>query len=339
MPAAFEVSTANANPMNPSYLSTDDASTDTEPVVEAPTPLSELVSTKTMKLSFGTFPAPPGLELPPMLGEDRDDSPGMLDAGSYLPWKVGASGCYTDATEKSSDYVRSSIEFMPALLPEAATFARDLPRLLPQQAQSRRRAKGSGCQHKFFRRGKTEVFTEDDRWFSKTGKGRLSVVSSHQVHVQGVVRYCVQFESGELSNADGVGLVFNSRVPVTSDLHKISAIFLNRTGRICKRSQDKVDRIPIRLPEIELGDVIEIENNLDGQCVSFKIWPLAGPPSEVAIVDYGVLENILTTKTGRNPSFLAVVVKNVGTSARLVPDSAAGRCGRQWHDTPFVNSL
>lgn len=171
--------------------------------------------------------------------------------------------------------------------------------------------------HKFFKRGRSEIFSPDHRSFTKKEKGRLSVVSESRLHSQGVVRYLVQFTAGELSNADGVGLVFSSKIPVTSDLHKITSIFLNRTGRICKRTNEHVERIPIRLSQFEVGDMIEIVNDLDAQMVSFTIRPASGGTPSFASVFYNVLGASPALKD-KNPSFLAVVVKNPSTTARLL---------------------
>eukprot|EP00930_Biecheleria_cincta_P085115 TRINITY_DN74538_c0_g1_i1.p1 TRINITY_DN74538_c0_g1~~TRINITY_DN74538_c0_g1_i1.p1 ORF type:complete len:344 (+),score=59.96 TRINITY_DN74538_c0_g1_i1:69-1034(+) len=171
--------------------------------------------------------------------------------------------------------------------------------------------------HKFFKRGKSEIFANDHRSFTKKEKGRLSVVSESRLHSRGVVHYLVQFTSGELSNADGVGLVFSSKIPVTSDLHKITSIFLNRTGRICKRTNEHVERIPIRLLQFEVGDVIEIVNNLDAQMVSFTIRPAHGGEPSFATVFYDVLGASPVLKD-KNSSFLTVVVKNPFTTARLL---------------------
>lgn len=171
--------------------------------------------------------------------------------------------------------------------------------------------------HTFFKRGSSEIFSNDHRSFTKKAKGRLSVVSESRLHSQGIVQYLVQFTCGELSNADGVGLVFSPRIPVTSDLHKITSIFLNRTGRICKRTNEHVERIPIRLAQIEVGDWIEIVNDLDAQTVTFTIRPASGQPESSAIVCHKVLGKIPAAKV-KSPSFLAVVVKNPQTTVRLL---------------------
>ena len=92
------------------------------------------------------------------------------------------------------------------------------------------------------------------RTFTKTkSKGRLSIVSENRrlfkncltcqsatvdfpprnwyspvhvpqqpgLHQSGVERYCLRFTDGELSNADGVGIVFSSQLPCPQNIQNL----------------------------------------------------------------------------------------------------------------------
>lgn len=78
------------------------------------------------------------------------------------------------------------------------------------------------------------------------------------------------FMTGELSRADGVGIIFSDGLPRSSDIQKIISVclgqlsfgafgprFLNRTGRVCIRINQRVMRIGCALPQIEIGDILE----------------------------------------------------------------------------------
>ncbi|CAE7387475.1 unnamed protein product [Symbiodinium natans] len=178
---------------------------------------------------------------------------------------------------------------------------------------------GAPHQHRFHARGKAEIFAEDRRSFLKKQKGRLSLVSEDRVHKQGVERYQVSFLSGELSRADGVGIIFSQSLPKTSDIQQIVSLFLNRTGRLCSRVNQRVTRIASTLPQIELGDVIEVENDIDMRCARFTIWSARGADPSTATVSYGQVADQLTSVQGQPiPGHLAVVVKHPGVSVSFL---------------------
>lgn len=175
----------------------------------------------------------------------------------------------------------------------------------------------NSSRHGFLARGKGEVFSEDCRSFTKKQRGhRLSLVSENQVHLQGSERYIIAFTAGELSRADGVGIIFSLRLPRSSDIQKIISVFLNRTGRICSRINQRVTRIASSLPQIEVGDILEVVNNLDMNSLKFTVWTKAGHEF-TASISYSEVAIAMGFEGRPVPGHLAVVVKNPGVSVSL----------------------
>lgn len=171
--------------------------------------------------------------------------------------------------------------------------------------------------HGFLARGKTEAFSEDCRSFTKRQKGRrLSLVSENQVHHRGTVRYMIAFTAGDLSRADGVGIIFSQGLPRSSDIQKIISVFLNRTGRICSRINQRVTRLASSLPQIEVGDILEVFNNLEMYTLTFTVWAKAGTESR-ATISYSEVAIAMGFEGKPVPGHLAVVVKNPGVSVSL----------------------
>jgi len=169
--------------------------------------------------------------------------------------------------------------------------------------------------------------TPDFRSFTKVGfEGRLSVVSEREVHHGGVHRYLVQFSSGELSVADGVGFVFSSRLPCSKNIQRIVSIFVNQRGRICMRIFADIVRASACVKPLELGDWVELTMDLDEHVASFSIWPrgaagwpsTGGHPTSTAVFPYGQRlskVNQAGHKSAKlNVGHLACVVKNVGVT-------------------------
>lgn len=171
--------------------------------------------------------------------------------------------------------------------------------------------------HRSLARGKAESFSLDHRAFTKNHKGRrLSLVSEDRVHQQGTERYIVAFTSGELSRADGVGIIFSSGLPRSSDIQKIISVFLNRTGRICSRINQRVTRIAASLPQIELGDILEVVNNMELHSLTFTLWAKTGTECS-ASVSYKEVASAMGFDRRPVPGHLAIVVKNPGVSVSL----------------------
>lgn len=172
--------------------------------------------------------------------------------------------------------------------------------------------------------------TPDLRQFTKVGyEGRLSVVSESQVHIDGVQRYLVQFSSGELSRADGVGFVFSPRLPCAKNIQRIVSIFVNQRGRICMRVFADIVRASAFVKPLECGDWVEMCIDLDNRIATFNVWPstsngwppATGTPSSTAEFPFG---NKLTklNQAGSKPvklnvGHLACVVKNTGVTVTL----------------------
>lgn len=160
------------------------------------------------------------------------------------------------------------------------------------------------------------ILSPDLRSFTKTqNKNRLSIVCEDRVHGHGVTRYAVQFTHGELSNADGVGFILSSDVPCTKNIQKIVSLFVNKTGRICVRTKQEVDRISARVKAIEVGDWLEVISDLEQLKLIFIVWPRDNSaPSSVTVG----LRKLMENANQRWPcGYLAVVMKHVGVSVAL----------------------
>jgi hypothetical protein len=140
----------------------------------------------------------------------------------------------------------------------------------------------------------TGVLSEDRRTFTKTMfKGRLSLITESEVHSSGVHRYSMQFTSGELSSADGLGFVFSPTLPCPKNIQRIVSIFVNRAGRICMRAQNEVRRSDIGIKMLELGDWISLVMDLEEQTATFAVYPKCGARPSTAVFPYGdVLEQL-----------------------------------------------
>ncbi|CAE7386157.1 unnamed protein product [Symbiodinium natans] len=145
-----------------------------------------------------------------------------------------------------------------------------------------------GRSHRFHQKNVTMgVMSDDARTFTKRyNKGRLSIVCENKVHFQGTVRYAVQFTDGELCSADGVGFILSSDIPCTKNIQKIVSIFANRTGRICIRVHDEVERCPQRVKCLEVGDWLEVHADLTQQIVNFTVWPKDGSEPSFTTVSF-----------------------------------------------------
>eukprot|EP00437_Effrenium_voratum_P001935 CAMPEP_0181423834 /NCGR_PEP_ID=MMETSP1110-20121109/14332_1 /TAXON_ID=174948 /ORGANISM="Symbiodinium sp., Strain CCMP421" /LENGTH=562 /DNA_ID=CAMNT_0023546971 /DNA_START=51 /DNA_END=1739 /DNA_ORIENTATION=- len=180
-----------------------------------------------------------------------------------------------------------------------------------------------GSQHHFHQKNVTMgVLSADARTFTKNAnKGRLSIVCENRVHFKGVVRYAVQFTEGELCSADGVGFILSSDLPCTKNIQRIISVFANRTGRICVRVHEEVERCKQRVKCLELGDWLEVISDLDQQTVTFVVWPQDESPPTWATVSFGdVLDKARSriSSLPRSPcGYLAVVMKHMGVSVRL----------------------
>mmetsp|Transcript_1947 Transcript_1947/g.4498 ORF Transcript_1947/g.4498 Transcript_1947/m.4498 type:complete len:511 (-) Transcript_1947:81-1613(-) len=170
--------------------------------------------------------------------------------------------------------------------------------------------------------------SSDFRQFTKVGfEGRLSVVSENEIHEGGVQRYLLQFTSGELSRADGMGFVFSSRLPCAKNIQKIVSLFVNQQGRICMRVFADVIRASASVKPLQLGDWVELVMDLDSQVATFNIWPgngkgwNEGRPSSTVVFPYGQRLGRMHQAAHRgirlDVGHLACVVKNIGVTVTL----------------------
>jgi len=180
-----------------------------------------------------------------------------------------------------------------------------------------------GRAHRFHQKNSSMgVLSSDARSFTKKyNKGRLSIICENKVHFQGTVRYAVQFTEGELCSADGVGFILSSDLPCTRNIQKIVSIFVNRTGRICIRVHDEVERCPQRVKCLEIGDWLEVDADLVKQTVSFTVWPEDDSDPSFATVSFKETFRQARGRVGGLPrqpcGFLAVVIKHLGVSVNF----------------------
>eukprot|EP00435_Cladocopium_sp_Y103_P022993 s1193_g5.t1 len=176
----------------------------------------------------------------------------------------------------------------------------------------------NASRHCFLARGKAEAFSEDREGIGSCGEGGVGRKDcrSFTKRQRGSERYVIAFTAGELSRADGVGIIFSLRLPRSSDIQKIISVFLNRTGRICSRINQRVTRIASSLPQIEVGDILEVVNNLDMNSLTFTVWTKAGHEFTAAI-SYSEVAIAMGYEGRPVPGHLAVVVKNPGVSVSL----------------------
>jgi len=189
-----------------------------------------------------------------------------------------------------------------------------------------------GRRHSFHQETKGMGIVQPDfRQFTKVGyEGRLSVVSESQVHQDGLQRYLVQFTSGELSRADGVGFVFSQRLPCAKNIQRIVSIFVNQRGRICMRAFAELERASAFVKPLELGDCVELAIDLTNQVCCFNIWEctdsgwpdLTGIPASSAELNFGARMSSLSQAAQKPVNLtvghLACVVKNEGVSITLL---------------------
>mmetsp|Transcript_8435 Transcript_8435/g.21703 ORF Transcript_8435/g.21703 Transcript_8435/m.21703 type:complete len:468 (+) Transcript_8435:102-1505(+) len=180
-----------------------------------------------------------------------------------------------------------------------------------------------GTHHRFHHETITtgDVSEDHREVVKKEFMGRLSVITEDQVHHGGILRYAVQFSEGELSNADGVGFIFSSKLPCPKNIQKIVSIFVNRTGRICLRAQSDVIRCDMCVRRIHIGDWVSAVVDLDRRTAEFTVWPSRGGAHSSATLDFGAM---LDAKRRTMPSlpkaacgYFACVVKNIGVGIRL----------------------
>mmetsp|Transcript_22705 Transcript_22705/g.36070 ORF Transcript_22705/g.36070 Transcript_22705/m.36070 type:complete len:490 (-) Transcript_22705:71-1540(-) len=182
-----------------------------------------------------------------------------------------------------------------------------------------------GFRHAFHRETcNTGAVTPDMRAFTKVHyEGLLSTVTESEVHDKGVQRYLVQFNAGVLSPADGVGFVFNPRLPCPKNIQKIVSIFANAHGRINIRVYDQIIKCQTSIKALEIGEWIELVVDLDNKVATFYVWPssLVGEPLSTAEVPYGQKLGKRKKDDGKlvdlRSGHLACVVKNTNVTVCL----------------------
>lgn len=227
--------------------------------------------------------------------------PMMMLFAPQLPPSPGTSFNFIPVTEAKSFHSVQSVQSEPEIPPVSP---------LPS----------TPCFH--MKTAQLGQLSADRRSFTKTkSKGRLSIASTDRLYNCGVARYCVQFVSGELSNADGVGIVFSSQLPCPQNIQRIISIFANRTGRICMRADADVERSHVNIKAMELGDWLEVLCDFDRRKVTFSVWPADGGNVSSATVDFSGASDRFRRLSAQVPScaagYLAVVLKHPGLTVTL----------------------
>eukprot|EP00929_Paragymnodinium_shiwhaense_P045199 TRINITY_DN23120_c0_g1_i1.p1 TRINITY_DN23120_c0_g1~~TRINITY_DN23120_c0_g1_i1.p1 ORF type:complete len:882 (+),score=182.91 TRINITY_DN23120_c0_g1_i1:152-2797(+) len=200
----------------------------------------------------GLMPAQPGLGMSGMAGWN-------VDAVAFEPqaaWKGAGEGAVVDGAGGDGEEGGVVVEGdqVPPITPSVPSFA---------------------SEHLFHKEVATMGTVSDDyRKFTKTAyEGRLSIITESQVHTGGTHRFLVQFTSGEMSKADGVGFVFSSRLPCKKNIQRIVSIFVNQRGRVCGRICSELVRVSAHVKPLRIGDWIEMVVDLDNHYMHFAVWP------------------------------------------------------------------
>jgi len=264
-------------------------------------------------------------------------SPDATEWRNWAPYTqpYGMVGDYTSAFSASSPSPGAFASPMSVLQPSSSsqefwptqTTMQSEPLQVPQPSMGR--IPPFGNLHSFHpeTRDMGEA-SADMRCFTKVGyEGRLSVVSESRVHNGGVQRYLVQFKSGELSRADGVGFIFSTRLPCPKNIQRIVSIFVNQRGRVCMRVFAEIARASAYVKPLELGDWVEMIVDLENRVASFNIWQLPSNswPPHPGIEPVSSTEFRFGDKLGKmnqtgakavklHVGHLACVVKNVGVT-------------------------
>lgn len=244
--------------------------------------------------------------------------PGMIPVPSMV--MPGAVPSVAVTIPLSVPLVQSCMQ-VPGFRPKDEA-THQLPDLKCEQVSHEKNVAGPafGNLHTFhLETGKMGLLSADKRSFTKQEfKGRLSVVTESEIHTQGTMRYAVQFSSGELSSADGIGFIFSARLPCPKNIQKIVSIFANRTGRLCVRANAEVIRSDISVRPLELGDWLEMTVNLEAQLAHFTVWPRDGGMPSCASLAFGDMLDALKSRIPTLPKvtcgYMAIVVKHIGVS-------------------------
>lgn len=180
-----------------------------------------------------------------------------------------------------------------------------------------------GSQHRFHEETRTMgLLSEDARHFTKMEyQGRLSIVTEDTVHSYGKLHYAVQFASGTLSSADGVGFIFSPKLPCSKNIQRIVSVFVNSAGQICLRAGARVVRSNMSLKPLKVGDWITVELDFSGKTACFTLYPSGGGASSSVLFPFG--PSLETFKKQTNIvsdtlcGYFACVVKNLGVSLAL----------------------
>lgn len=233
---------------------------------------------------------------------------------SYPTWQ--SMGCLFP--ESNSDFSLCPSAGMSTIVPVSLTARLSTP---PQAVSCMRPSFGKLHHFHVETRGTGELSGDCRTFTKKEYQGRLSVITEAEVHSSGVTRHVVQFTSGELSAADGVGFVFSRTLPCPKNIKRITSIFVNRSGRICLRGGSDVVRSNTSVSKLKVGDWIEMIVDLHKTVATFTVWPANGASPTSAVFAFGsalVDLNIQVARAGQPLcGYLACVVQNLGVTTAL----------------------
>lgn len=212
---------------------------------------------------------------------------------------------------------------IPEQVPSSRTALRKARARCPRRARrSLRKLDGTSCgagvahlahferRHRFFQHiASFGNLFEGGSCFTKRGyNGLLSVVTEEHVHARGKERYVVQIVGGVISDADGIGFIFGAQLPCSQNVQRLTSIYLNRHGCICRRTRTCIDQTSLRLPALEIGDAVVVEVDLEARTVEFSLHRDEAVAKAMYVYGEEVTENL---------GFCGCILKNSGTTLRF----------------------
>jgi hypothetical protein len=97
----------------------------------------------------------------------------------------------------------------------------------------------------------------------------LCMLFERSLRFRGVHEYNYTIYEGEVGPAGGVGFVFDTRIR-RRNIQKMRSIFLNARGQVCLRNEEKITKLPTRLPFIAAGSQVRLRVDLTAAHAVFQ---------------------------------------------------------------------
>jgi hypothetical protein len=145
----------------------------------------------------------------------------------------------------------------------------------------------------------------------------LCMLFERSLRFRGVHEYTYSIYEGEVGPAGGVGFVFDTRIR-RRNIQKMRSIFLNARGQVCLRNEEKITKLPTRLPFIAAGSVVRLRVDLTAAHATFQSFtPGKGGDeqwSETIDVDFTDTFEDDFGETMQTGFFCAIVTNRVSVS-------------------------